>query len=195
MRERRSADCGAIRRFMAPATRARRVAGAIAPAGVAATILRVTGQRLWHPGAAPSKSSLAMRQYLCGRRPPPIRGARLTPTAVEVLMSAASGLLDTSAILYPVAVQVDGARSRDPAVTFTLGSVARCPAPERRTSNRREMRARRRGHNAISKSWAYRSRGSDALLAEPGSVAAAGAAAAYQAGAEARAGEQCIGRH
>ena len=44
-----------------------------------------------------------------------------TPTAVEVPLSAAGDILDVSATPYPVAVQVDGARSRDPGVTFILG--------------------------------------------------------------------------
>jgi hypothetical protein len=44
-----------------------------------------------------------------------------TPTAVEAPISAAGDLLEISVVPYPVAVQVDGARSRDPGVTFTLG--------------------------------------------------------------------------
>lgn len=43
------------------------------------------------------------------------------PTAVEVRISAAGDLLEVSATPYPIAVQVDGARSRDPGVTFTMG--------------------------------------------------------------------------
>lgn len=98
-----------------------RVTAAIPPAGNAATILRITGQRLWHPTARTVE--VIIGDAAVPVRPPTAADpwAAPTPTAVEVPMSAASELLDISAVPYPVAVQVDGARSRDPAVTFTLG--------------------------------------------------------------------------
>ena len=98
-----------------------RVTAAIPPAGNAVTILRVTGNRLWHPGARTV-------EVIVGDAAIPVRvpgggdpWAAPTPTAVEVPVSAATELLDISAVPYPVAVQVDGSRSRDPGVTFTLG--------------------------------------------------------------------------
>lgn len=98
-----------------------RVMAAIPPAGNAVTILRVTGNRLWHPGAQTV-------EVIVGDAAIPVRvpgggdpWAAPTPTAVEVPVSAATELLDISAVPYPVAVQVDGSRSRDPGVTFTLG--------------------------------------------------------------------------
>lgn len=89
-----------------------RVTAAIPAAGNAATILHVTGQRLWHVGARTV-------EVIVGDAAIPVTAP--TPTAVDAPMSAAAGLLEISAVPYPVAVQVDGARSRDPGMTFTLG--------------------------------------------------------------------------
>jgi hypothetical protein len=44
-----------------------------------------------------------------------------TPTSVQVPVAPATDLINVSATPYPVAVQVDGARSRDTGHTFTLG--------------------------------------------------------------------------
>ena len=99
--------------------------------GNAATILRVTGNRLWHPEAR-------IVEVIVGDAAIPVRApgggdpwAAPTPTAVEVPMSAAAELLDISATPYPVAVQVDGARSRDTGVPFTWGH-----SPWRRTKEK-----------------------------------------------------------
>jgi uncharacterized protein DUF4255 len=89
-----------------------RVTAANPPTGNAATILHVTGQRLWNAGARTV-------EVIVGDAAIPVTAP--TPTAVDVPMSAAAGLLEISAVPYPVAVQVDGARSRDLGITFTLG--------------------------------------------------------------------------
>jgi hypothetical protein len=98
-----------------------RVTGAIPATGNAAAILRVTGNRLWHAGARTV-------EVIVGDAAIPVRAPRPldpwaapTPTAIEVPVSAATDLIDISATPYPVSVQVDGARSRDPGVSFTLG--------------------------------------------------------------------------
>lgn len=98
-----------------------RVTGAIPAAGNLATILRVTGDRLWHAGAR--SVDVIVGDAAIPVRPPAGADpwAMPSPTAVEVPISGATELLDISAVPYPVAVQVDGARSRDPGVTFTLG--------------------------------------------------------------------------
>jgi hypothetical protein len=89
-----------------------RVTAANPPIGNAATILHITGQRLWHAGARSV-------EVIVGDAAIPVTAA--TPTGVDVPMSAAAGLLEVSVVPYPVAAQVDGARSRDLGVTFTLG--------------------------------------------------------------------------
>jgi hypothetical protein len=98
-----------------------RVAAVTPLAGNAATILRVTGSRLWHP-AAQSVDVVVGDAAIPVRAPQPTDPwAAPTPTAVEVPMSAAAQLLDAAVVPYRVAVQVDGARSRDSGVTFILG--------------------------------------------------------------------------
>ena len=94
---------------------------AVPTSGNAATILHVDGNRLWHPGARTVE--VIVGDAAIPVRPPGVGDpwAAPTPTAVEVPMSAAGDLLDISATPYPVAVQVDGARSRDSGVTFILG--------------------------------------------------------------------------
>jgi hypothetical protein len=89
-----------------------RVTAAAPASGNAATTLHVAGERLWHPGARSV-------EVIVGDAAIPVTAP--TPTAVDAAISAAAGLLDISATPYPVAVQVDGARSRDPGITFTLG--------------------------------------------------------------------------
>jgi uncharacterized protein DUF4255 len=88
--------------------------------GPAATILEVQGTRLWHPRVRTGEviiGDVAVTiRALGGSNPPP------SPTSVRIPIA------DVAAILpvlgpgdppYPVAVQVDGARSRDP-MTYVL---------------------------------------------------------------------------
>ncbi len=98
-----------------------RVTSIVPVAGNAATVLRVNGQRLWHQRAR-------IVEVIVGDAAIPVRApqpgdpwAAPTPTAIEIPMSAAADMLDVSATPYPVAVQVDGARSRDTGIQFTLG--------------------------------------------------------------------------
>ncbi|MGO4841573.1 DUF4255 domain-containing protein, partial [Rhizobiaceae sp. 2RAB30] len=98
-----------------------RVTSIVPVVGNAATVLRVNGQRLWHQRARAV-------EVIVGDAAIPVRApqpgdpwAAPTPTAVEVPMSAAADMLDVSVTPYPVAVQVDGARSRDAGIQFTLG--------------------------------------------------------------------------
>lgn len=99
-----------------------RITGPVTPAsGNAATILRVTGERLWHAGAK-AVEVIVGDASIPVRPPGPGDGwSAPTPTAVEVPIGAASELLEVSPTPYPIAVQVDGARSRDPGFAFTLG--------------------------------------------------------------------------
>jgi hypothetical protein len=100
-----------------------RIDGIVLLAGPAATILRVNGARLWHERADAAEvligdASVAIR--------PPGPGdpwAAPTSTAVEVPVADAAALLPAPSAggdAYPVAVQVDGARSRDAGFDFTL---------------------------------------------------------------------------
>ena len=94
---------------------------AVPTSGNTATILHIDGNRLWHPAARTVE--VIVGDAAIPVRPPGVGDvwAAPTPTAIEVPMSAAGDLLDISAAPYPVAVQVDGARSRDSGVTFILG--------------------------------------------------------------------------
>ena len=94
---------------------------AVPTSGNAATILHIDGNRLWHPAARTVE--VIVGDAAIPVRPPGVGDvwAAPTPTAIEVPMSAAGDLLDISATPYPVAVQVDGARSRNSGVTFILG--------------------------------------------------------------------------
>ena len=93
------------------------------PSGTAATVLRVEGTRLWHDQAELAEVIIAdaavrIRQPATGDA-----WAAPTPTAVEIPVSDAAALLPALSpgdAPYPVAVQVDGARSRDPGFGFTL---------------------------------------------------------------------------
>lgn len=97
---------------------------AVAPVnGPASTILEVQGTRLWHAQAR-------VAEVLIGEAAIRIRNpeagdpwAAPTPTSVEVPVSDVSGVLPVLGAgdpPYPVAVQVDGARSRDTGFTFHL---------------------------------------------------------------------------
>lgn len=97
------------------------VAGVTPPAGNAASVLRVTGNRLWHQGARGVEVIVGDAAIPVRLPEPGDPWAAPTPTAVEVPIGLATDILDVSAIAYPVAAQVDGARSRDPNITFTLG--------------------------------------------------------------------------
>lgn len=97
---------------------------AVAPAtGNSATILQVNGTRLWSPSAL-------IAEIVVGNAAIPIRQPRAgevwaapTPTQVFLPMSDAAGVLPVQAPAdppYAVAVEVDGARSRD-AASFRFG--------------------------------------------------------------------------
>nr|WP_310524452.1 DUF4255 domain-containing protein [Polymorphobacter sp.] len=87
--------------------------------GTAAATLRITGERLWSE-TLPSEviigdAAIPIR--------PPIAGevfATPTPTQVEIPVSAIAAILLPSATPYPLAVQVNGARSRETTFTFRL---------------------------------------------------------------------------
>lgn len=89
--------------------------------GDAATVLRVTGQRLWHPDARSAEVIIGDAAIPIRPPQPGDPWAAPTPTAVEVPVAAATDILHISPTPYPVAVQVDGARSRNPGLSFTLG--------------------------------------------------------------------------
>ncbi|MGE5149655.1 MAG: IPT/TIG domain-containing protein, partial [Rhodospirillaceae bacterium] len=91
------------------------------PTGNAASLVTVTGTRLWSPNARAV-------EVIIGDAAIPVRvptaadpWATPTPTSVQVPVAPATELIGVSATPYPVAVQVDGARSRDAGHTFTLG--------------------------------------------------------------------------
>ena len=97
-----------------------RVTGVTPVAGNAATILRVTGDRLWNPGAK-------QVVVIVGDAAIPVRHTTGDPwaapasTKVEVPIKAADGLIEVSPTPYVVFVEVDGARSRETAATFQMG--------------------------------------------------------------------------
>jgi hypothetical protein len=97
------------------------VAGATPPTGTAASVLRVTGKRLWHKGAKGAEIVIGDAAIPVRMPEPGDPWAAPTPTAVEVPVAAATDIIDVSPTPYPVAAQVDGARSRDAGITFTLG--------------------------------------------------------------------------
>ncbi len=85
-------------------------------------VLAVSGTRLWHPAAHTV-------ELVVGDAAVPVRApgsgdpwAAPIPTRVEIAVADAAAILLHSGLAspYPVAVEVDGARSRD-AVTFALG--------------------------------------------------------------------------
>jgi hypothetical protein len=99
------------------------VTGVTPAAGNATTVLAVTGTRLWHPAAHNV-------EVMIGDAAVPVRlpglgnpWAAPTPTRVEIPVADAAAILPVQAVAdppYPVAVEVDGARSRD-ATGFHLG--------------------------------------------------------------------------
>lgn len=97
------------------------VADATPPTGNAASVLRVTGNRLWHKGAHGVEVIVGDAAIPVRMPEPGDPWAAPTPTAVEVPIAMATDIIDVSPTPYPVAAQVDGARSRNPGVTFTLG--------------------------------------------------------------------------
>jgi hypothetical protein len=89
--------------------------------GNESAILQVTGERLWHAGARSVEviiGDAAITVEVPGVGDP---WAAPTATAVEVPLHGIGEILEISPTAYPVAVQVDGARSRDPGFAFTLG--------------------------------------------------------------------------
>ena len=100
-----------------------RVTSVSPAAGNAATVLQVNGARLWSPTARVAEvvvGNLAIRIRGPGAGDP---WAAPTPTQVQVPMADAVGLLPVQPAAdppYAVAVEVDGARSRD-AASFRFG--------------------------------------------------------------------------
>jgi hypothetical protein len=100
-----------------------RVTGVNPAAGTAADVVQVTGTRLWHPRARVAEVILGDAAVAIRAPGPGDPWAAPTPTAVEVPVADAAALLpppQPGGDIYPVAVQVDGARSRDPGIDFTL---------------------------------------------------------------------------
>lgn len=99
------------------------ITGVAPPAGNAASVLGVTGTRLWSPAA--NTVEVVIGDAAVTVRAPSLADpwAAPTPTEVQVPVADAASLLAVQAAAdppYPVAVEVDGARSRDPA-GFHLG--------------------------------------------------------------------------
>jgi hypothetical protein len=85
-------------------------------------VLRIDGTRLWRPGA---KTQVILGDAAVDVRRPTAADpwADPTDTAVEVPLAAFQDSLPPPPVAgdpYPVAVQSDGARSRDAGITFTL---------------------------------------------------------------------------
>jgi hypothetical protein len=98
-----------------------RVTGVTPAAGTAAAVLRVTGTRLWHSRARVAEVIVGDAAVSVRSPGPGDPWAAPTPTAVEVPVADAATLLPPPAgAVYPVAAQVDGARSRDAGFQFTL---------------------------------------------------------------------------
>jgi hypothetical protein len=83
-------------------------------------VLRITGDRLWH--AAARTVEVIVGDAAIPVRPPGAGDPWAAPTAtvVEVPMADVTDMLDPSPPPYRVAAQVDGARSRDSGVTFSV---------------------------------------------------------------------------
>jgi hypothetical protein len=97
---------------------------AVAPVlGPASVVLQVSGSRLWHPDAGIAEvivgdAAVAIRAPQAGDP-----WAVPTPTSVEIAVADAATLLpepQPGDDPYPIAVQVDGARSRDVGFDFSL---------------------------------------------------------------------------
>jgi Pvc16 N-terminal domain len=92
-------------------------------AGTAATILQLTGTRLWHARARTAEVIVGDAAVAIRAPAPGDPWAAPTPTLVEVPIAEAAALLPSPSAggdPYPIAVQVDGVRSRDTGVVFTL---------------------------------------------------------------------------
>jgi hypothetical protein len=88
--------------------------------GNATAMLEVTGSRLWHAGARTAEviigDAAVTIRALGGGTPPP------SPTSVHIPAAEAAAALpapEAGGTEHDVAVQIDGARSRD-AITFRL---------------------------------------------------------------------------
>lgn len=100
-----------------------RVTALLPVAGPASTIVQVSGTRLWHNLAELAEVIIGDAAVIVRAPGPADAWASPTPTLVEIPIAEAALLLAPPAAggdVYPVAVQVDGARSRDSGVTFTL---------------------------------------------------------------------------
>jgi hypothetical protein len=93
------------------------------PAGNPATLLSLTGTRLWHPAAHVAEVVIGNAAVLIRAPGPGDPWAAPTPTAVQVPVADAALTLPVQSASDPpylVAVEVDGARSRD-TPSFHLG--------------------------------------------------------------------------
>ncbi len=133
-----------------------------------ATILRVTGDRLWHAGAR--SVEVIVGDAAIPVRPPDrslIPGPLPTPTAVEVPISAATGA--SRYLGDALSGRSAGRRRAQPRSwrDFHVGAIASCRARRRRTSNKLRRDASCPGSDAISKSSVSASPGSARWLADP----------------------------
>jgi hypothetical protein len=85
-------------------------------------VLQITGTRLWRAG---SRTQVLLGSAAANVTVPEIGDPWATPTdtVIEVPLAAYQHALpepQPGGDAYPVAVQIDGARSRDPGFTFTL---------------------------------------------------------------------------
>jgi Pvc16 N-terminal domain len=87
----------------------------------AASMLRITGARLWPSGA--HSVDVIIGDVAIRVRDKKMEDLWIAPTqtVVEIPLLAVTNALQTSVTPYAVAVEVDGARSRDLGLTFTLG--------------------------------------------------------------------------
>jgi hypothetical protein len=90
------------------------------PTGNSTSLVTVTGTRLWSPNARTVEVIVGDAAIPVRVPTAPDPWAMPTPTSVQVPIAPATELISVSATPYPVAVQVDGARSRDAGHTFTL---------------------------------------------------------------------------
>jgi hypothetical protein len=98
------------------------VTGTVPGAAAFGAVLQVTGTRLWRPGAR-TQVILGDAAVEVHRPEGGDPWAQPTDIAVEIPLDAYASHLPPPGVggdPYPVAVQTDGARSRDPGVIFTL---------------------------------------------------------------------------
>jgi hypothetical protein len=95
------------------------IISAVTPNGTANDILTVTGTRLWNGNAS--------SEVIVGDVAVPVRMPQAgdpwtapTETKVEIPVSAIAAVLEPRATPYPVAIQVNGARSRESGPAFRL---------------------------------------------------------------------------